>query len=77
MPQHTQQSIAAVSARKFRQSTGNVLKSTGEEKCMVLASILPYFGIKLVSGKSSTFAESNELKFNIFKQTFIITKIAI
>ena len=43
----------------------------------VLASKLPYFGIKLVSGKSSTFAESNELKFNIFKQTFIITKNAI
>ena len=34
MPQHTQQSIAAVSARKFRQSTSNVLKSTGEENCM-------------------------------------------
>ena len=37
MPQHTQQSIAAVSARKFRQSTGNVLKSTGEGNCMVSA----------------------------------------
>ena len=27
-------SIAAVSARKFRQSTGSVLKSTREENCM-------------------------------------------
>ena len=42
MPQHTQQSIAAVSARKFWQSTGSVLKSTGEENCM------PGVGFKLI-----------------------------
>ena len=31
---HTGKHHAAVSAIKFRQSTGNVLKSTGEENCM-------------------------------------------
>ena len=34
VPQHTQQSIAAVIARIFWQSTGSVLKSTVEENCM-------------------------------------------
>ena len=42
MPRNTQQSIAAVSARKFRQSTGSVLKSTGEENCMT-CMILNHF----------------------------------
>ena len=37
MPQHTQRSIAAVSARKFQQFAGSVLKSTGEENCMIKA----------------------------------------
>ena len=36
VPRHKQQSTAAVSARKFWQTTGSVLKSTGEENCMVL-----------------------------------------
>ena len=31
MPSHTQQSIAAVSAKKFLQSADSRLKSTGEE----------------------------------------------
>ena len=34
VPWHTQQSIAAVSLRKFQQSTGSVLESTGEENCI-------------------------------------------
>ena len=35
VPRYTQQRIAAGSARKFRPSTGSVLKSTGVENCMV------------------------------------------
>ena len=43
-----QQSSAAVSARKFRQSTGSVLKSRGEENCMATTQM---FGLQFINEK--------------------------